>query len=148
MTIGSPAGAPSVIAVGASANDRVFCRGWSVTGGAAVPRCARGSASGQAGRSPGSSWTFRAWMATGWRVIPCRAAALSGAIALISRGTCNFEVKLNYAQAAGAVAALVYNNVDGAPVTMGAPATLPAQMVISMADGDRAAGAGGGSALR
>jgi len=61
--------------------------------------------------------------------------ALNGAVALISRGTCTFEVKLNNAQAAGAAAAIVYNNVEGAAITMGAgSATLPAEMV-TQADG-------------
>jgi subtilisin family serine protease len=35
--------------------------------------------------------------------------ALTGAIALIQRGTCNFSVKINNAQALGAVGAIVYN---------------------------------------
>ena len=54
-------------------------------------------------------------MAMGWRVTAFPPGVLAGRIALISRGTCNFEVKLNNAQAAGAVGALVYNNVDGRP---------------------------------
>jgi Zn-dependent metalloprotease len=38
------------------------------------------------------------------------AAEVSGKIALIERGTCNFTVKVKNAQNAGAVAAIVYNN--------------------------------------
>jgi hypothetical protein len=37
-------------------------------------------------------------------------AAVSGAIALISRGTCAFAIKSANAAAAGAVAAIIYNN--------------------------------------
>ncbi|PPJ59511.1 hypothetical protein CBER1_09997 [Cercospora berteroae] len=40
-------------------------------------------------------------------------AEVSGAIALISRGTCNFAVKATNAKAAGALGAVVYNNVPG-----------------------------------
>jgi hypothetical protein len=63
------------------------------------------------------------------------AGSLDGAVALISRGTCTFEAKLNSAAAAGAIAAVVYDNVEGAlfPIGMGT-ATLPAELV-SLADG-------------
>src|SRR5262249_39863943 len=57
-------------------------------------------------------------------------ASLAGGIAFILRGVCTFEIKLNNARAAGAVGALVYNNVAGDPVTMGVgAATLPAEMI-------------------
>ena len=62
--------------------------------------------------------------------------SLSGSIALIFRGICTFETKLNNAQAAGAVGGLVYDNVDQeAPVTMAmGTANLPSEM-ISYQDG-------------
>jgi subtilisin family serine protease len=47
------------------------------------------------------------------------AGSLKGKIALISRGACDFSTKIYYAQAAGAVAALVVNNVAGDPTSMG-----------------------------
>ncbi|KAL5324702.1 hypothetical protein ACEPPN_009250 [Leptodophora sp. 'Broadleaf-Isolate-01'] len=37
---------------------------------------------------------------------------LTGKVALISRGTCNFSVKTLFASAAGAAAAVIYNNAD------------------------------------
>ncbi|KAF2217547.1 hypothetical protein CERZMDRAFT_63702 [Cercospora zeae-maydis SCOH1-5] len=40
-------------------------------------------------------------------------AEVSGAIALISRGACTFAVKATNAKAAGAVGAVIYNNVPG-----------------------------------
>ncbi|WP_027481950.1 S8 family serine peptidase [Deinococcus pimensis] len=40
-------------------------------------------------------------------------AALRGAIALISRGTCSFEEKVNNAVASGAKAVIIYNNTAG-----------------------------------
>lgn len=40
-------------------------------------------------------------------------ADVSGAIALIERGTCEFGLKAAYAGAAGAVGAVIYNNAEG-----------------------------------
>ncbi|MCH2223667.1 MAG: T9SS type A sorting domain-containing protein [Crocinitomicaceae bacterium] len=47
------------------------------------------------------------------------AAQLNGNIAVIRRGSCEFGCKAEEAQNAGAVAAVIVNNVPGAPVTMG-----------------------------
>lgn len=60
--------------------------------------------------------------------------SLVGQIALLSRGTCTFTAKIRNAQAAGAVAVLVANNVMGDPTAMasdGTPSqpTVPAYMV-------------------
>jgi subtilisin family serine protease len=69
------------------------------------------------------------------------ANSLTGEIALLSRGTCTFSTKIRNAQAAGAVAVLVVNNVAGDPTAMGqdgtpAQPTIPAYMV---SNDDRAA---------
>jgi len=66
-------------------------------------------------------------------------ASLAGKIALISRGTCSFSTKIRNAQAAGAVAVLVANNVAGDPTAMASDGTanqptVPAYMV-GKADG-------------
>jgi uncharacterized repeat protein (TIGR01451 family) len=55
------------------------------------------------------------------------AAQISGAIALIQRGTCSFQQKVGNAQAAGAIGAIVYNNVPGDPslISMGPAAATP-----------------------
>ena len=45
-------------------------------------------------------------------------STVSGKIALVQRGACNFDTKVLNAQNAGAVAVIVYNNVDGEDVTM------------------------------
>ncbi len=62
------------------------------------------------------------------------AGSLTGEIALISRGTCTFSTKIRNAEAAGAVATLVVNNVAGDPVAMASDGTAnqpvkPAYMV-------------------
>lgn len=66
------------------------------------------------------------------------AAAISGNIAVIYRGNCPFADKVQFAQAAGAIAVVVINNAPGAPTTMGGtptqPINIPAVM-ISQEDG-------------
>lgn len=57
---------------------------------------------------------------------------VSGKIALIQRGSCNFTVKVKNAQDAGAVAAIIYQNSPDAPFTMGGEddtITIPSAMV-------------------
>ena len=60
-------------------------------------------------------------------------AQLAGKIALIDRGTCSFTIKVKNAQLAGAVAAIVADNVPGEyPIIMGGTdnsITIPAVMV-------------------
>jgi len=58
--------------------------------------------------------------------------AMAGKIAIIMRGNCAFVDKVQNAQDAGAVAAIIVNNVAGAPFVMGgtqASITIPAIMV-------------------
>jgi subtilisin family serine protease len=67
------------------------------------------------------------------------ARALSGRIALIDRGTCLFAEKILRVQAAGAIAVVMVNNLDTAPIPMGGDSAgirIPGVM-ISKADGER-----------
>ncbi|CEH12658.1 aminopeptidase [Ceraceosorus bombacis] len=67
-------------------------------------------------------------------------AAVSGKIALISRGTCPFASKVGLAGAAGAKAALIYNNADGAlSGTLGGTST-PEGPYVPVASLDKARG--------
>lgn len=61
----------------------------------------------------------------------------SGAIALISRGSCNFSVKIDNAAAAGAVGVLVFNNASIIPIVMGGieSTTIPSLM-LGQTDGE------------
>ena len=65
--------------------------------------------------------------------------SVSGKIALIDRGTCNFTVKVSNAQNAGAVGVIVANNV-ASPLVIGMSGTDPSitipSVMISQADGD------------
>lgn len=65
-------------------------------------------------------------------------AEMNGKIALVLRGNCTFESKVENCQAAGATAVIVINNVANAPISMGGStggAVIPAVMV-SQADGN------------
>ncbi len=55
----------------------------------------------------------------------------AGSIALISRGGCNFSVKVDNAAAAGAQAVVVFNNQSNVPIVMGAleNTTIPSVMI-------------------
>lgn len=69
---------------------------------------------------------------------PLASGSLAGDIAIISRGACTFSEKIRNAQDAGAVAAIVVNNVAGDPTAMGLGGianepTIPAYMA-SLAD--------------
>jgi hypothetical protein len=67
------------------------------------------------------------------------AAALSGKIALIDRGTCDFTVKSLSAQAAGATGVIIANNQAGAITPGGTPAepvTIPV-VAVSQVDGNK-----------
>src|SRR6266851_5235262 len=130
-TIGSPGTAPSVITVGASKNDRVFAASATVAGAnpvQAVP------GSGVNSRAPITG--LLAPVAAidqngGLACLPLPTGSLQGRIALILRGECTFEEKLNNAQRAGAIAALIYTQeTQPDPITMSiGTATLPASMI-------------------
>jgi extracellular elastinolytic metalloproteinase len=69
---------------------------------------------------------------------PVNPTQLAGKIALIDRGTCSFTIKVKNAQNAGAIAAIVADNVPEYPISMGGTdntITIPAVMV-SQVTGD------------
>lgn len=59
---------------------------------------------------------------------PYAAGSMAGRIALMQRGGCNFTEKSLNAQAAGAIAFVLYNNRGGPPITMAAT-SLPGTML-------------------
>ncbi len=134
-TVGTPAIAPHAIAVAASNNSRMFAGFLQIPGGGAITAL---PGAGVNSFSPiaGPLVDVASLDPTGLACNPLPANSLNNAIVLIERGTCNFEVKLDYAQAAGAVAAVIYDNVPNeALVLMGVgQAMLPAAM-ISNSDG-------------
>jgi len=66
------------------------------------------------------------------------AAAVSGRLALIDRGTCNFAVKVKNAQNAGAIGVITANNASGGVIQMGGgdPTIAIPSLMISLADGN------------
>ena len=64
-------------------------------------------------------------------------AQISGNVALIDRGTCSFSIKIQNAEAAGAVGVIVVNNAAGDPITMSVPGTHIVSAMISQADGNQ-----------
>jgi subtilisin family serine protease len=133
-TTSSPGAAPSILSVGSSSNARIL--GAAAIVGSAPPYAAIPAA------APFPDGPIQAEMAdvaaldqTGQACSALPEGSLAGKIALILRGSCFFEVKLNNAQRAGAVAGLVYTDANQDVVTMAiGTATLPALMV-SHADG-------------
>ena len=63
---------------------------------------------------------------------------LNGKIALIDRGDCTFALKVENAQAQGAVAVIIVNNVAGSPIQMGGTSNIVniPSVMISQNDGD------------
>ncbi|MGZ9676911.1 T9SS-dependent M36 family metallopeptidase [Flavobacterium sp. GNP001] len=69
---------------------------------------------------------------------PSNAAALSGKIVILYRGSCNFAVKAKFAQDAGAIAVIVVNNVAGEITMSGADANIAIPVIsITKVLGDR-----------
>jgi subtilisin family serine protease len=135
-TIGSPATAPSAITVGASSSDRMFAT--SVTLEALPPYQA------VPGNGPDSAEPVTAPLRdaaqldeSGQACDALPEGSLAGRVALILRGGCYFEVKLDNAQKAGAVAAVIYTDADrpAADFTMDVGAAILPAMLVSYADG-------------
>ena len=107
-TIGSPGTAPSAITIGAMNNDRYFAAPFTVGNHAPFP-AVPGYEGLPVNPITASLWTSRRIsIRRAWRAAPLPAGSLSGKMAFILRGTCTFEIKLNYALQAGAIAALIY----------------------------------------
>lgn len=141
-TVNTPAAVPWVTAVGATQDDEVFGTGLDVS----APASITGTYEGLEGAGPVTLASTGDIMADVVPSVPANgcsaltnAAAVSGKIALVVRGVCNFDVKYNNAAAAGATAIVVYN--DGAsptridPITMSAPGTTIPGIMIGFHDG-------------
>jgi subtilisin family serine protease len=135
-TLTSPGTAPSGITVAASSSDRSI--GSAVSVGnlrfAALPGNGPSPADSVTGKLVPVSSVDTSELACG----PFPSGSLAGVIALIQRGECNFSVKLNNAQQAGAIAALICSDAarPGPDLMNVEGATLPAMMV-SHSDGVR-----------
>jgi subtilisin family serine protease len=139
-TIGDPGVTPDAITVGAVVNQRIF--DYSVTAAGATPFGAAIPDTSNDSNSPDLVDPIKAPIVdvstidgSGLGCSTLTAGSLSGKIALIQRGTCTFNAKLDNAAVAGAVAAVVYNNAAGGLVNMQlSDASLPA-LFVAQADG-------------
>jgi minor extracellular serine protease Vpr len=111
-TVSSPGTAPSAIAVGASANSHLVYQTVRVNGAGGL-----GELRGLVGDGPKISSPLTAPVkdvtTVGDSGLACNAmpaGSLTGAWALIQRGTCYYSDKVNFAQAAGAIGAIVYQS--------------------------------------
>ena len=136
---GSPAVSTRTVSVASSVDDGIICETLQVN---SPPGIAGAYAAKQAEFGPALSETgITSDLAEARPSLACDALTndLTGKIALIDRGTCVFVTKVRHAQEAGAVAAVVINNVDDALFTMGDDGTggdivIPS-VFISLADG-------------
>ncbi len=130
ITIGSPGTAPNAISVGSMLNDRVIAGSVRVGTSPAVLAIA-GDGPTPSGPVTAPLVDVAQFDPSGMACQSLPTGSLSGVTALILRGVCNFEVKINNAQQAGAVGALIYTDAarpDASNMAVGA-ATLPATMV-------------------
>ena len=122
-------------AVAATTHHRAFGHEIAVTAPTPVPEPVT-SMPGFPGDGPSITSDIEAPMVDAGTVSPgneraCSALpanSMSGAIGVVERGDCTFQVKVENAQAAGAVAVIIGNNVAGPPVAPGGleTTTIPA----------------------
>lgn len=131
-TMGGYASVASVISVGAIQNNRAF-RG-TVTMAGTTYQAFPSSNGPVPGAITSTVFDVSAIDPTSLLCSPLPAGAAAGQIALILRGTCTFEQKVNDAQAGGAIAVILYNNVAGGLDPFIGAATLPT-VLLTNADG-------------
>lgn len=131
-TMGDFASLASVITAGAMQSDRQFLGSVAAAGTTYQAFPSDGPAP-----APLTSTVFDVSTVdpTGLLCSPLPAGAAAGQIAFVLRGTCTFQQKVTDAQAGGAIAVILYNNVPGSPgsFTIGG-ANVPTVM-LSNADG-------------
>ena len=131
-TVESPGRARNVITVGASSNQHFIGEPFTYPSGGGTTV---GAAVGDFDPLPTASFNV---FDTGTDGCASVAAGASGKLAIINRGTCSFSQKVANANAAGAIAVLIVNNVAGDPTAMARTAGfndgIPAVM-IGLAEG-------------
>jgi minor extracellular serine protease Vpr len=133
-SIASPAYSPEAIAVAATVNDREFTFAVRADGETFLAQPGNGPNAPDA--IAGLVFDVRQADSSGLACQPLQPGSLAGRIALVDRGSCLFEVKLNNLETAGARAAIVVNNTaQPERFTMAVGAARLPSMMISQADG-------------
>jgi minor extracellular serine protease Vpr len=142
-TMGTPADAPAVIAVGAASNTHSFNPGVIVSGSNVPANLNLINAGWTDAYSPYGAYSGPLIDLTaigqsedlGCNALP--AFSLNGAIALIERGTCTFATKMTNAVNAGAIGAIFWDNVNE-PLAQFDPGGLSSftQQVLAIANSD------------
>lgn len=112
QSVAWPASSPWVLGVGASGNNRLVTRAIITPSTGPEMLGINGSASRAKGKFTGTLRDSAGFPANELACDPFPADSLKDSVALILRGTCTFEQKLNNASRAGAMAAIVYNPVQ------------------------------------
>ncbi len=128
-TIGFPANVPWAFTVGSSTHGRLVGQRVRAAGIPSVLVVYGGGPAPAAGQTA----PLVAADSPGENMLACQAfpgGSLAGAVVLIERGDCTFELKVHNAASAGAVAVLMYNNLPGPPIAMGGleASSIPAAM--------------------
>jgi uncharacterized protein (TIGR03437 family) len=132
-SLNTPGVAPSAVTVGASANSHLVYQTASVNGGSLGNLRALfgdGPKIGSPLTAPLKDVTTLGDNGLGCAALP--AGSLTGAFALMQRGTCFFSDKVNFAQAAGAIGAIIYQSegIDDVTTRMYVQDTgIPAAMI-------------------
>jgi len=133
-TVGSPGTASNVITVAAITNKHTFAM--TLTSAALSQPALATTGTGNGEVKADINGTYGVWADyAGGNTLACTPIAgtpLTGKIALVQRGVCTFATKINNAQAAGAVAVIVYqrDDVAGPPIPMATDGVnIPAVMI-------------------
>lgn len=116
-TVGSPASASEVIAVGATTNAHQLLSTVTEDPGG-DDEDVYDAAVGEFPDFDGEEHPLIEWPGSDSEACTSDVTGLSGEIVLISRGSCAFSQKMENANLAGAYGVIVYNNVPGDPIGM------------------------------
>ncbi|MBC8164533.1 MAG: S8 family serine peptidase [Bryobacteraceae bacterium] len=141
-SIQTPGTAPSAITVGASTNSHILNQSLRIAGAslpADLTRLNTLIGDGPPAPEAGLTAPIRDASAVGDALtcLPLPAGSLSGAIALVRRGTCSFVTKINNAQQAGAVGVIIFQleNVNSLFTMTGLAGTGIPAVLIGSRDG-------------
>lgn len=135
-TLSSPGTAPTALTIGANENAHVVASAVLING-ETVALAKVGSRTTASGTITGSLVSVKSVDATEQACSALPTASLTSKIALVLRGTCNFDVKITNVARAGAAAIVIYSDAARADefITIGAGTTTLPAVFVTYADG-------------